>query len=188
MPKSYFNRELIDPVSGESVKVLSVERRVRDKDFTKIFAGELLTRLSESDNELPVKNLLKAIKFITELLALAKREDNIVYASISELSRKLMLSRDTTHRYLKSFQQLGLIINVGYGKWQLDPAVFSQLDAEERKGILVQYKAVSEEHEKAELEKERREDADAQQKLWEEVEREIALEAIDEHERACITL
>lgn len=145
MAKGYVSKDLIDPATGERIPVLTVVRKVKDKDFTKIFAGELLSRLAEADSELPVKNLLKIIRFVTELLTLANREDNMIYASVTEMAKKMMLGRDTVHRYIKSFQEIGLIINKGYGKWQLDPSVFSELGNEERRNILVEYKRVADE-------------------------------------------
>jgi len=142
MGRGYTTRTLIDPVTGEQIQTLNIVRKIKDKDFTKVFASELLSRLSEADTDLPVKNVLRIFRFITQLMELADSGTNMVYATVSELSRSLMIGRNTTHRYLKCFQELGLIKNIGYGKWQLDPAVFSQVAPEDRRNILVQYKAV----------------------------------------------
>lgn len=127
---------------GQRYTAVTVIKDVADCDFQKFFAGELLQHIAETDdNLLPMKNFKKVLHLITRLLSLASKE-NCIYKTSTELADMFGVSVPTMKRYLKSFQALDLIQNIGAGRWLLNNDIFSQVPAGERKDLVIQYHSV----------------------------------------------
>lgn len=149
MAKNYYKTMKID-----EVETLVLEQEIpisddsRDFTFEKFFAGELLQRLQYVDKEsMQVKSLTRVLSIVTGLIRLKDNRNNMIYASVTEIAKELGLSRKTAHRYLKTFDELGMITNVGNSRWQLDPAIFAHMKPGQRKNILIRYRAVRREKE-----------------------------------------
>lgn len=169
MAKDYYSTMMIEEVPTLVVdQEVPISEEKRDFAFEKFFAGELLHRLQFVKKEsMQVKSLTRVLSVITGLISLKDDRNNMIYASVTEIAKELGLSRKTAHRYLKTFDELGMITNVGNSRWQLDPAVFAHMRTGQRKNILIRYKAVRQEKENVK-----------QRKLFEEQEIEF-LEAVN---------
>jgi len=173
MAKNYYETIYLD-----NVETLCVNQDVpitddnRDYEFEKFFAAELLHRLQKADVKcMQVKSLTRVLSIITALIELKDNRNNIIYASVTEIARELHVSRNTAYRYLQTFDELGLITNIGNSRWQLDPAVFAHMKPGQRRNILIRYRAV----------KAKKEADKNQRKLFDEQEQELQelLEAVN---------
>lgn len=134
--------EIFTDGEGKQYKAVTVIKDIADCEFQKFFAGELLRHIAETDDDLlPMKNFKKVMHIITTLLSLATKE-NYIYKTATELSDMFGVSLPTMKRYLKSFQALDLIQNLGSGRWMLNNDIFSQVQAGERKDLVIRYRAV----------------------------------------------
>lgn len=170
MAKNYYQTVYIDNVQTVCIdQEIPVSEDERDFAFEKFFVTELLERLQKADTEaLQVKSMTRVLSVIAGLIRIKDDRNNIIYASISEIARILKISRNTAYRYLKTFEELGLITNLSNSRWQLDPAVFAHMYPGQRKNILIRYRAV----------KKLKEDVN-QRKLFEEEEVQKLLEAVN---------
>lgn len=144
MAKNYYQTVYIDEIETLCIdQDIPVSEDGRDFAFEKFFVTELLERIQKADTDaLQVKSMTRVLSIISGLIKLKDNRNNIIYASISELARILGVSRNTAYRYLKTFEELGLITNLSNSRWQLDPAVFAHMHPGQRKNILIRYKAV----------------------------------------------
>lgn len=167
--------EVITDSKGNKRKAVTVIRDVADCEFKKVFASELLQQIIASDNDdLPVKNLRKILFIITNILSMANKE-NMILATQNEFSETLGMTPRSVRRYLNSFKKLDLIQNVGHGRWVLNSEVFAEVEAGDRRELVIQYRAVKSKKEADKNQRRLFADEDANRELPEaEVRKKIA--------------
>jgi hypothetical protein len=131
----------ISLATGAPIQALVVEKRVKDRDFNKLFLGEMLARLAGLDelgverSDLPLKSVSSALDRLLQLVNLANA-DNVIIADQKALSKLWRCSVPTVSRYLQVFQLIGLIKPQLRSVYMLDPDIFAMVGKAERVALV----------------------------------------------------
>lgn len=137
--------QMQDPATGKTIPVLVHEKRIKDKDFSKIFLNDLIFTITNAEDKLlPNKQIKKILLILSRLLNIADY-NNLICKTRLEISRALELSPRTADRYISSFIRLGILRQAGHGKYMLNPMCVAKTGKEYRQGLLLIYNKESDE-------------------------------------------
>lgn len=133
-------------VTGKEIPAVLVAKRVRDKDFKKIFTEDVLRALVDArmaGKKLPCVQVARVLEMFGAIIGMAQN-DNIIYKSAREISetlqkRGLDASLSTTKRYIKTLQSINMIRSQGHGKYMLNPSLLASAGREDRLALVTIY-------------------------------------------------